>query len=361
MRATFLPQAERALGFPIDVIGGHEEARLIYLGVAHVLPPSDAPRLVIDIGGGSTEFIIGRGLEPERLESLKLGCVSMTQRFFPDGDAARERVRRRGDRARASRSKRSPANSAPSTGSDAYASSGTALALAEILEQNGLSAGGITPDGLARLRKRMIARRPHPARLHARRRSSPSARRCWPAASPSWRGGGRARRRAHQSGRRRAAPGRALRPARPHRRRATPRSSPSSASSSATTSTAARAARRRDWRARFISPRCARRRPRSRRSCCDWAALLHEIGYVGVAHRLSQARRVHPRSTPTCRASRRRSSARLALLVCGCRGGLSKIASRARRSDRARAGAGAAPRRAVPSRATERRRCRASR
>ncbi len=66
----FLPQAERALGFPIDVISGHEEARLIYIGVAHVLPPSAAPRLVVDIGGGSTEFIIGRGLEPERLESL---------------------------------------------------------------------------------------------------------------------------------------------------------------------------------------------------------------------------------------------------------------------------------------------------
>ena len=63
----FLRLAERALGVPIDVIGGHEEARLIYLGVAHVLPPSTAPRLVIDIGGGSTEFIIGRGLEPERL------------------------------------------------------------------------------------------------------------------------------------------------------------------------------------------------------------------------------------------------------------------------------------------------------
>src|SRR6202795_2529339 len=81
----FLPQAERALGFAIDVIGGHEEARLIYVGVAHVLPLSAAPRLVIDIGGGSTEFIIGRGLEPERLESLKIGCVGLTRRFFADG------------------------------------------------------------------------------------------------------------------------------------------------------------------------------------------------------------------------------------------------------------------------------------
>src|SRR4029078_13679075 len=80
--ATFLPQAEAALGFPIDIIGGHEEARLIYLGVAQGPPASDDPRLVIDIGGGSTEFIIGRGLVPQRLESLKLGCVNTSQRFF---------------------------------------------------------------------------------------------------------------------------------------------------------------------------------------------------------------------------------------------------------------------------------------
>src|SRR6185436_11327751 len=91
--ADFLPQAEAALGFPIDIIGGHEEARLIYLGVAHVLPKSDEPRLVIDIGGGSTEFIIGRGLTPQRLESLKLGCVSASQRYFADGNLRAEAFR----------------------------------------------------------------------------------------------------------------------------------------------------------------------------------------------------------------------------------------------------------------------------
>src|SRR5256885_3019482 len=80
--SEFLPLAERALGFPIDVIGGHEEARLIYLGVAHVLPPSTAPRLVIDIGGGSTEPIIGRGLQPEGPGSLKICRGRGTQRFF---------------------------------------------------------------------------------------------------------------------------------------------------------------------------------------------------------------------------------------------------------------------------------------
>ena len=81
----FVALAERTLGLPIDVISGHEEGRLTFFGVAHELPPSTRPRLVIDIGGGSTEFIIGRGFEPERLESLTIGCVGMTQRFFRDG------------------------------------------------------------------------------------------------------------------------------------------------------------------------------------------------------------------------------------------------------------------------------------
>jgi exopolyphosphatase/guanosine-5'-triphosphate,3'-diphosphate pyrophosphatase len=67
------------------VIAGREEARLIYQGVAHGLPPSSVPRLVMDIGGGSTEFIIGSGLTPIKLESLYMGCVSFSARFFAQG------------------------------------------------------------------------------------------------------------------------------------------------------------------------------------------------------------------------------------------------------------------------------------
>jgi len=159
----FLPRAERALGCSIDVISGHEEARLIYLGVAHELPPSEAPRLVVDIGGGSTEFIIGRGLEPDRLESLTLGCVRTTQKFFPDGivtasafDAAETAARVEIEAI--------AGDFGAAHWKSAYASSGTAAALAEILEQNGFSAGGITPAGLARLRKRLVRAR-DPARL----------------------------------------------------------------------------------------------------------------------------------------------------------------------------------------------------
>ncbi len=153
--ADFLPQAEAALGFPIDVISGHEEARLIYAGVAHVLPPSKAPRLVIDIGGGSTEFIIGRELTPERLDSLKLGCVDVSQRFFPGGVLRADAFAAAETHARAEIEAIARAFGREHW-RDAYASSGTALALAAILEENGLSSGGITPDGLARLRKRMI-------------------------------------------------------------------------------------------------------------------------------------------------------------------------------------------------------------
>ncbi|MDQ6916409.1 MAG: Ppx/GppA family phosphatase [Pseudomonadota bacterium] len=153
--AEFLPVAERALGFPIDVIGGHEEARLIYLGVAHVLPPSAAPRLVIDIGGGSTELIIGRGLEPERLESLKIGCVGMTQRFFANGKITAAAFEAAETAARVE-IEAIASEFDPSHWRDCFASSGTAAALAEILEQNAFSPRGITPAGLGRLKKRLI-------------------------------------------------------------------------------------------------------------------------------------------------------------------------------------------------------------
>ena len=90
------------LGFPIEIISGREEARLIYLGVVHSLPLSAHNRLVVDIGGGSTEFIIGNKLKPKAMESLYMGCVSYTARFFPDGRHRQEGVQAgRARRARA--------------------------------------------------------------------------------------------------------------------------------------------------------------------------------------------------------------------------------------------------------------------
>ena len=83
--SAFMAEAECALGHPIEVISGIEEARLIYKGVTHSLPRNDGRRLVMDIGGGSTELILGEGPDPKSLESLHMGCVSMTERCFPDG------------------------------------------------------------------------------------------------------------------------------------------------------------------------------------------------------------------------------------------------------------------------------------
>jgi exopolyphosphatase / guanosine-5'-triphosphate,3'-diphosphate pyrophosphatase len=98
---TFLAAAEAALGHPVEVISGMEEARLIYLGVSHHVDRGPGTTLVVDIGGGSTELIIGEGHEPRRLESLKVGCVGISEQFFDGGrlsqrrfDLARLEVRR---------------------------------------------------------------------------------------------------------------------------------------------------------------------------------------------------------------------------------------------------------------------------
>ncbi len=151
----FLQQAEAALGFPIEVIAGREEARLIYLGVAHGLPQSDSRRMVMDIGGGSTEFIIGRGLEPLRLESLYMGCVSFTQRFFPDGRIAKANLK---EAELAARNELQTIISGFSPGhwDIALGSSGTARVLCDILEQNGMSDNGITRAGLEQLRTLLL-------------------------------------------------------------------------------------------------------------------------------------------------------------------------------------------------------------
>jgi exopolyphosphatase/guanosine-5'-triphosphate,3'-diphosphate pyrophosphatase len=98
--SEFMSAAEAALGHHIDVISGREEARLIYGGVVSSLPPNDGIRLVMDIGGGSTELILGTGRKPKALESLHLGCVSMTERCFKDGKLTAARFKRARQRAR---------------------------------------------------------------------------------------------------------------------------------------------------------------------------------------------------------------------------------------------------------------------
>jgi exopolyphosphatase/guanosine-5'-triphosphate,3'-diphosphate pyrophosphatase len=153
--AEFLPQAEAALGFPIEVIAGREEARLIYLGVAHGLPQSGGNRLVMDIGGGSTEFIIGDGLDPIRLESLYMGCVSYSLRFFPDGKITKSSLKQAELAARTEL--QTIVSDYRQTGWNvALGSSGSARVLCDILEQNGYSESGITREGLELLRAELL-------------------------------------------------------------------------------------------------------------------------------------------------------------------------------------------------------------
>jgi exopolyphosphatase / guanosine-5'-triphosphate,3'-diphosphate pyrophosphatase len=151
----FLREARTALGFPIEVIAGREEARLIYLGAAHAMPPAAHNRLVVDIGGGSTEFIIGRGLEPLLTESLYMGCVSYSLAYFPEGRIEKSRFKKAELAAR--QEVAGMAGAYRSTGwHEAVGSSGTARALESILRENGYAEEGITRHGLDRLRSQLI-------------------------------------------------------------------------------------------------------------------------------------------------------------------------------------------------------------
>lgn len=162
--AEFVVEGEEVLGFPIEVIAGREEARLIYVGVAHSLPNPHKQQLVMDIGGGSTEFIIGKSFEPLMLESLYMGCVSYSLRYFPDGRIDKREMKDAEMAAR--RELQAIAHPYRELGwEEAVGSSGTAKAICEILQQNGLSDGDITLDGLEALRALML-RAGHLERLH---------------------------------------------------------------------------------------------------------------------------------------------------------------------------------------------------
>jgi exopolyphosphatase / guanosine-5'-triphosphate,3'-diphosphate pyrophosphatase len=155
----FLVEAEKALGFPIEVIAGREEARLIYAGAAHSVPASSGKRLVVDIGGGSTEFIIGSHYTPLVMESLYIGCVSHSRQFFPAGNVD-EYTMRQAELA-AKREIQIISHEYKKAGWDqAIGSSGTARALAELVEANGFNdAGishGISRGGLERLKRALI-------------------------------------------------------------------------------------------------------------------------------------------------------------------------------------------------------------
>jgi exopolyphosphatase / guanosine-5'-triphosphate,3'-diphosphate pyrophosphatase len=153
-----LAEAQAALGCPIEVIAGREEARMIFIGVSHGLPAVEHKRLVVDIGGGSTEFIIGQGLEPIEMESLYMGCVSYSRRFFPDGRISEENLKK-AQLAAADEIQAIRARYLNVKWGEAVGSSGTARALGEIMRLNNMSDGAITKNGLLALREVLLKAR----------------------------------------------------------------------------------------------------------------------------------------------------------------------------------------------------------
>jgi len=154
-RNEFIQRAEAILGHPVEVISGREEARLIYLGVSHTLADTPGKRLVADIGGGSTEFIIGQRFEPLLRESLQMGCVSFTQRYFRDGKVTPARY------AQAYTAARLELMSIENalhrlTWDEAIGSSGTIRAIGAAIKAGGLGNGEVNAEGLAWVKRKMF-------------------------------------------------------------------------------------------------------------------------------------------------------------------------------------------------------------
>jgi exopolyphosphatase/guanosine-5'-triphosphate,3'-diphosphate pyrophosphatase len=151
----FLDQAVEALGHNIEIISGQEEARLIYLGVSQSLSDDTERRLVVDIGGGSTECIIGEDFDPMQAASLYMGCVSYSREFFPGGVIETDAMRR-AETAALVELETIERRFRTLGWQSAVGSSGTILAIERIHRENGWSREGITPKGLRKLQKALI-------------------------------------------------------------------------------------------------------------------------------------------------------------------------------------------------------------
>ncbi|WP_067515787.1 exopolyphosphatase [Endozoicomonas ascidiicola] len=150
----FVQKAQEILGYPVEIIAGREEARLIYLGVAHTQADDNERRLVMDIGGGSTEFIIGERFEPKLLESLHMGCVVFTDRFFGSGEINSQRFQSAYYAARLELLNIEQAYSKMGW-VDAIGSSGSVRAVSSILQAMGESEV-ITRESLEKLKKQVL-------------------------------------------------------------------------------------------------------------------------------------------------------------------------------------------------------------
>lgn len=154
-RLAFIEKADAILGYPIEVIAGIEEARLVYLGVAHTLSDDDGKRLVIDIGGGSTEFIIGERFRPIELESLEMGCVAYTDKFFSDGQLTKRHFKQ-ASKAAQQEIQRIKRRYQRLGWQNVVGSSGTIRAAERVLTGYGLSGGGLQLKSLKKLRDLII-------------------------------------------------------------------------------------------------------------------------------------------------------------------------------------------------------------
>ena len=154
--AVFVAEAEDALGHPIDVIGGREEARLIYLGVAHGLAAGDERRLVLDIGGGSTELIAGTGFTTTHRESLHVGCVTLSNAYFHDGRIKKKKLL--AAEIEAELAVQPVVALFRGTGwEQAIGCSGTVRAVRDLVQAQGWCKHGITRSALGKLREALIA------------------------------------------------------------------------------------------------------------------------------------------------------------------------------------------------------------
>ena len=154
-REEFLARGSEVLGYPIDVVSGPEEARLIYQGVARLLPQSDERRLVVDIGGRSTELILGQQFSAQAVASFRVGSVAWSQRYFPHGEFTAQTFLAAEIAAKAVLDE-ALETFRPDAWEVAYGSSGTAGAVGDILALAGGPAGLITREGLDWLRERLL-------------------------------------------------------------------------------------------------------------------------------------------------------------------------------------------------------------
>jgi exopolyphosphatase/guanosine-5'-triphosphate,3'-diphosphate pyrophosphatase len=153
--AGFIEKAQHILGADIEVISGMEEARLIYLGVSHTLAGQGKKRLVVDIGGGSTETIIGEKFEPQKLESLAMGCVSFSRKYFPDGILTESRIHK-AELAAELKTEGISRQFINAGWKSSVGASGTIKSIARIAQENGLCDDGINTGALDFIRQSLI-------------------------------------------------------------------------------------------------------------------------------------------------------------------------------------------------------------